>query len=67
MSTCSLNSHMGTSALTTWYHDPDEVHKDIVHPEIIRFWTTVRQAFVIVIKHARGIVKNISINLARRD
>lgn len=56
-----------TCALTAWYHNPNEVHEEIISPEVIRFWPTVCQTFDVMIKHARSIVKNISIYLAQRD
>ena len=60
-----LNARM--FALTSWYHNPDEIHEEIISPEVIRFWPTVCKALGIMIKHARGIVKNISIDLAQGD
>lgn len=54
-------------ALTSWYHNPDEIHEEIISPEVIRFWPTVCKALGIMIKHARGIVKYISVDLAQGD
>ena len=51
-------------ALTTRYHNPDEVHKEIIPPEVIRFRATVCQTLDVMIKHACSIVKNVSIYLA---
>ena len=52
-------------ALTSWYYNPDEIHEEIISPEVISFWPTVCKALGIMIKHARGIVKYISIDLAQ--
>ena len=62
----SLQIH-GMFALTSWYHNPDEIHEKIISPEVIRFRPTVCKALGIMIKHARGIVKYISIDLAQGD
>ena len=59
----SLDLHLGTCALTTWYHNPDEIHEEIIYPEVIRFWPTIRQALGVMIEHAGSIIKNVAINL----
>ena len=58
-----LNSRLGTCALTTWYYNPNEIHEEIIHPEIIRFRPTVRQTLGVIVEHAGSIVKNVSIDL----
>ena len=63
----SFPSKLRMFALTSWYHNPDEVHEEIISPEVIRFRPTVCKALGIMIKHARGIVKYISIDLAQGD
>lgn len=45
-------------ALTAWYYNPDEVHEEIIHPEVVCLWPTICQALDVMIKHARSIVKN---------
>ena len=67
LSTVSLDPYFWTFALTAGYHNPDEVHEEIVPPEVISFWPTVCQALNVMIKHARSIVKNVSIDLAQGD
>ena len=67
ISIVSPDPYIWTFALTAWYHNPDEVHEEIVAPEVIRFRPTVCQALDVMIKHARSIVKDISIDLAHRD
>lgn len=63
----SLDPYSWTFALTAWYYNPDEVHKEIIPPEVIRFWPTVCQALGIMVKHAGSIVKDITIDLAQGD
>ena len=53
-----LDLYIRAFALTAWYHNPDEVHEEIIHPEVICLWPTIRQALDVMIKHARSIVKD---------
>lgn len=55
----------GRKALTTGYNDPDKVHEEVVTPEIIRLGPAICDAFVVMIKHAGCIVKDISVNLTK--
>ena len=64
LSIVALDPYIWTFALTAGYHNPDEVHEEIVPPEVIRFWPTVCQTLNVMIKHARSIVENVSIDLA---
>lgn len=50
--------------LTAWNDDPDKVHEEVVPPKVIRLWSAVGQSFMIVIKHACGVVEDVSIDLA---
>lgn len=52
--------------LTAWYDHPDEIREEVVPPEVVGFRPAVRDPFVVVIEHARGIVENKSIDLAER-
>ena len=49
---------------TARYDDPDEIHEEIVAPEIVSFGATVGQPFVVVVKHAGCVVQNITVDLA---
>ena len=62
-SSVSFDSHSWMFALTARYYNPDEVHEEIIPPEVIRFWATVCQTLAVMIEHARSIVKNVSIYL----
>lgn len=53
--------------LTAWNDDPNEVHEEIITPKVIRFWSAVRKALVVVVEHACGVVEYITIDLAQRD
>ena len=54
-------------SLTTRYNNPDEVHEEIVEPEVVRLWPAVRETLVVMIKHAGSIVQNVAIYLPKRD
>ena len=47
--------------------DPDEVHEEVVTPEVIRFWSAIRETLVIVVKHARSVVEDVAVYLTKRD
>ena len=51
-------------ALTAWNNDPDEVHEEIVNPEIIRFWSAITKTLMIEVEHACGVVEDVSVDLA---
>lgn len=55
------------SELTAWNDDPDEIHEDIIPPEVVRFWSAVREPFVVMIKRVRGIIKYVPVDLADGD
>ena len=48
-------------------HDPDEVHQEVVAPEIQELGAAVHDTLVVVVEHAGRIVQNAAVNLACRD
>ena len=51
--------------LTPWYYYPYKVHEKVVTPKVVRFWPAVCNAFVILFRHARFVVEDITINLIK--
>ena len=49
--------------LTSRDNNPDEIHEEIVAPEIVGFRATIRKPLVVVVKHARRVVQNIAVDL----
>ena len=60
-------AHHWGGQLTTRNHDPEEVHHEVVAPEIISLRPTVGQVLVIVIKHRRSVVQHVAVDLAQRN
>ena len=50
-----------------WDDEPEEVHHEVVHPEVKELWAGVYNALVVVVEHAGGIVKNDTVKLAGGD
>jgi hypothetical protein len=44
--------------LTARENHPDEVHEEVVTPEIEKFWPRICDVLVVVIEHAGGIVED---------
>lgn len=61
----SRRNKSSTEYLTTRNHNPYEVHEEKVKPEIIGFRSAISQILVVVIEHARSIVEDIAIYLAK--
>jgi len=53
--------------LTAWEDHPDEIHKEIITPEIQKLRSAVCNLLVIVIEHACSIVEDQAVNLAHAD
>ena len=45
-----------TAELTRRDNDPDEVHEEIVEPEVVSLGATVRKAVEVVVEHAGSVV-----------
>lgn len=56
-----------TGKLTAREHHPDEVHEEIVHPEVQKFRSRVCDACVEMIEHAGGIVEDQSVDLTNTN
>lgn len=41
---------------TRWDHDPEEVHEEVVAPEVQELGTAVHDTLIVVVEHAGGIV-----------
>lgn len=48
-------------------HNPDEIHQEIVDPEVIPFWPAVRDLMDIMVKQTRRVVQCISVQMAHAD
>jgi len=53
--------------LTAREDHPDEVHEEVIAPEVEKFRSRVCDLRIVVIEHAGGIVENQSINLAHAN
>jgi hypothetical protein len=53
--------------LTAWEDHPNEIHKEIITPEIQKLRSAICNLLVIMIEHARSIVENQSVDLAYAD
>ena len=42
--------------LTARYNNPNKIHEKVVEPEVVGFRPAVRETFVVMIKHACGII-----------
>lgn len=59
-----LGSASGAKKILTSRHDdPDEIHPDVIHPEVKRLWTAVRYAFDVVVVQASGIIQDIAVQM----
>lgn len=63
----SLTAIYSGHVLTAWDDDPNKVHEEVIPPEVVRFWSAVCKAFVIVIEHTRSVIEDVAINLTKRD
>lgn len=50
-----------------WNDEPEEVHHEVVHPEVKELWSGVDDALVVVVKHGGGVVEDDTIELAGGD
>lgn len=50
-----------------WNDEPEEVHHEVVHPEVEELWARVDDALVVVVEHAGGVIKNDAVKLAGGD
>lgn len=50
-----------------WNDKPEEVHHEVVHPEVKELWARVDDAFVVVVKHGGGVVEYDTVELAGGD
>lgn len=50
--------------LTRWNYNPDEVHREVVYPEIIRLWPAVRNTMGVVVNQAGRIVQHVAVQMA---
>lgn len=62
-----LTAFYSGHVLTAWDDDPDEVHEEIISPEVVRFWSAVCKTFVVVIEHACSVIEDVAVYLAKRD
>lgn len=53
--------------LTSRNDDPDGVHGEVVEPKVVSLWPAVADLVEIVVKHAGGIVEDVSVYLAQGD
>lgn len=51
--------------LTARYDNPDEVHEEVITPEVVCFGPAVGDSFVVVVEHARCIVEDITVYLTQ--
>lgn len=51
----------------SWNNSPEEVHHEVVEPEVQELWAGVDNTLIVVIEHAGGIVKNNAVELAGGD
>lgn len=58
---------MNHQKLTRGNNNPNEVHEEVIAPEIVWFGSAVRQPGVVMVKHAGRIVEHITVELAGRD
>lgn len=49
--------------LTARYDDPDEIHEEVVTPEIVCFGSRIRDPFVVVIEHTGRVIEDITVYL----
>jgi hypothetical protein len=42
--------------LTSRKHHPDEIHEEVIHPEVQKLRARIRDLLVVMIEHAGGIV-----------
>ncbi len=55
------------SLLTPRDHNPNEIHEEIIAPEVIWFWSAVIEAFVVEVEHAGSIIEDIAVDLTQGD
>jgi hypothetical protein len=53
--------------LTSREHHPDEIHEEVIPPEIQKLRTRISNLLVVMIKHAGCIVQNQPVDLADAD
>lgn len=51
---------------TAWEDHPDEVHEEIVKPEVQELRSAICDILIVVVEHASSIVKNETVDLSRR-
>jgi len=56
-----------SQVLTSWDHDPEKVHQEVVSPEVVSLGSRVGDAQEVVVEHAGGVVEDISVDLSGRD
>jgi hypothetical protein len=62
-----LNYFLGVGELTAREHHPDEVHEEIVAPEVQELGARVRDLRVVVVEHAGCVVEDQAVDLADAD
>lgn len=50
-----------------WDDEPEEVHHEVVHPEVEELWAGVDDALVVVVEHAGRVVEDNTVELAGGD
>lgn len=50
-----------------WNDEPEEVHHEVVHPEVKELWAGVDDALVVVVEHGGGVVEDDTVELAGGD
>lgn len=55
------------SRLTSWHDNPDEIHEEVIEPEVVSLWPAVDQSEKVFIESIGGIVENIPVDLTEGD
>ena len=50
-----------------WNDEPEEVHHEVVHPEVKELWSGVDDALVVVVEQGGGVVEDDTVELAGGD
>lgn len=58
---------MQLGQLTSWNNHPDEVHKEVIEPEVVRLGSAIDQAEEVFVERISRIVENVAVNLAEGD
>lgn len=53
--------------LTQRYHDPEQIHEDVVPPEVKRLGPRVRDAVPMVVERVSRVVEDVAVELAEGD